>query len=170
MIKDEKAIKQACNNYLNARMEFLKFANSLKAKGLLNGNDNIIGSRIGEFIAWQLLDDQKRKPKINNLSNVKDFDIICDNGPQKVSVKLISPENKLGRTTRIGNIWDEFILILLDSNYKIESIGQITKKQFEQDKKISKNPYVSRRMLGKKGLFNRVKAKINLKKDCQKYL
>jgi len=169
-MKNIKIIRKTCNDYLNARMEFLKFANSLKSNQLLNGNDNIIGSRIGEFIAWQLLNDQKRNPKINEQSNVKDFDIICGNGPKNVSVKLISPENKIGRTTRLGNTWDEFILILLDDDYKIKLIGQITKEQFEQDRKTSRNPYVSRTMLNEKGLFNRVGAKIYNKKHCQKYL
>jgi hypothetical protein len=61
-MKNIKIIRKTCNDYLNARTEFLKFVNSLKSNQLLNGNNNIIGSRIGEFIAWQLLNDQKRNP------------------------------------------------------------------------------------------------------------
>ncbi|MFA5169164.1 MAG: hypothetical protein WC420_00250 [Candidatus Paceibacterota bacterium] len=150
-------------------MKFLKFANSSKAKGLLSGNDNIIGSRIGEFIAWQLLNNQKRHPKINKQSNIKGFDIICSNGPQRISVKLIGPENKIGRINRLGNDWDEFILIILNENYKIEAIGQINKKQFNLDKKISKNPYVSRNMLGRNGLFNR-SGKVCLREGLERLL
>lgn len=166
---NNETIKNECRKYLNARKNFLKFTNSPEAKGLLNGNDNIIGSRIGEFIAWQLLNNQKRNPKINNQSNIKDFDIICSVGPKRVSVKLIGPENKFGRTTRLGDNWDEFILIILNKKYKVEAIGQINREQFNIDKKISKNPYVSRSMLGEKGLFKRSKALV-LRKNLEKYI
>jgi len=167
-----KIIKQNCNKYLLARKKFLEFAESPQSKGLLVGNDNIIGSRIGEFIAWQLLKEEGRKPEINPQNNTKDYDITCGDG-KKITVKLISVENKIGRTTRIGNEWDEFILILLNKKYKISSIGKITKKEFEvvikNSKGRSKNPYVSRTMLNKNGLFRIAKAEI-YEKNLSLYL
>lgn len=144
--------KKFCRAYLSARKKFLEFANKSE---LLQGNDNIIGSRIGEFIAWEFLDKRKRKPKMNERANVKDYDIICKDGI-KVSVKLISPENKTGRTTRLGTTWDEFLLIILDDNYRVYKIGQITRKEFAKAReggRIGNTPYVSRSMVGEKGLF-----------------
>lgn len=148
-----KVIKRNCRNYLSSRKKFLEFAKNCE---LLQGNDNIIGSRIGEFIAWEFLNNKKRKPIINTLSNVADYDIICKDNGAKVSVKLISPENKIGRTTRLGKNWDEFLLIVLDDNYKVFKIGHITKDEFKKamkQKAISETPFTSRSMLGLNGLF-----------------
>jgi len=166
-----KIIKQNCNDYLRARKKFLEFAKSAQAQGLLNGNDNIIGSRIGEFIAWELLNDQKRNPKINTVNNTRDFDLMADLDKTKVTVKLISSENRAGRINRLGNDWNEFILILLDEKYKIKLIGQISKKEFETARKLNprrcKNPIVSRTMLNENGLFKF--GKIH-KENLEKYL
>lgn len=148
-------IKLQCRSYLIARKKFLDFSNNCH---LLSGNDNIIGSRIGEFIAWNFLNKQKRSPQINKKSNVKDFDIICKNNNAKVTVKLISAENKTGRTTRIGKNWDEFLLIILDKKYKVSKIGHITKKQFKKANKfggVVEIPLASRSMFAEKGLFSK---------------
>ncbi len=169
---DLKIIKQNCNDYLRARKKFLEFAKSAQAQGLLNGNDNIIGSRIGEFIAWELLDEKGRTPKINPENNTADYDIICDCGETKITVKLISAENKNGRTTRLGEDWNEFILIILNKEYKIDSVGKITKEnflEFIKNRNRSKTPYASRTMLGKRGLFRLAKTEI-YEKNLEKYL
>ncbi len=154
--------RKVCRDYLVARKKFLKFANKSE---LLRGNDNIIGSRIGEFIAWEFLDKQKRKPKMNERANVEGHDMVCKDG-KKISVKLISPENKTGRTTRLGKNWDEFLLIILGDNYKVAKIGHITRSQFNKDKKIrSANPYTTRSMLGEKGLFVRSRGRVYKKEE-----
>ena len=51
--------KEICRNYLKARSEFLELANTDE---ILKGNDNIIG-RIGEFIAFQFLEEKGRNPQ-----------------------------------------------------------------------------------------------------------
>ena len=94
---------------------------------------------------------------MNKQSNVADYDLVCKDG-SKISVKLISPENKSGRITRLGTDWDEFILIILDNKYKVSRLGQINKSQFRKilkDKSRSQTPYVSRAMLKDRRLFDK---------------
>ena len=50
--------KDICRDYLKARQNFLRIANEDE---ILKGNDNIIG-RIGEFIAFQFLEQMNRHP------------------------------------------------------------------------------------------------------------
>ena len=72
--------------------------------------------------------DQGRKVTKNSNRVQKGFDLIADDVHQ-ISVKIITAENKFGRTTRIKEPWSELIFIKLNSEYKVDIIGHITKDQ-----------------------------------------
>ena len=154
-MKDLNKFKTTAKNYLKARQDFLKIA---EKTDWLFGNDNLVG-RIGEFIAFQYLHEHNRLPKRPTSKTEKGFDLICDNGKTKISVKTITAENKAGSTTVITEPWDELILILIDDNLKIEKIGILTKEQFinanDSGHIKSKKPYARRTMLGPKGLISK---------------
>ena len=148
--------KEVCRNYLEARDEFLNFANNDK---VLNGNDNIIG-RIGEAIAHSFLEQTKRKPEVLKVNNNEGYDIKCyDSSKARVSVKTITAENKFGGTTKINNKYDELILIEISRNRKVIKLGHITKDNFIQGYKKSNGykaatPYFRKTMIRKNGLVD----------------
>ncbi|MCK9611624.1 MAG: hypothetical protein M0R16_01850 [Bacteroidales bacterium] len=168
--------KEICNKYLSSRKDFLEFADKSSA---LRGNDNIIG-RIGEFVVLQFLEDEGRDPEINTSKNEKGFDILCDYNSlkgkkdSKISVKVITSENKYGRTTRIKNPWHELFIVILGQDYKIEKIGRLRRSEFEfrrvQNPELSiKEPYAEKKLLEKGGLFYKY-GEIYDKEFCSKYL
>lgn len=147
--------KQLCRNYLDARSAFRKAADKDE---VLQGNDNIMG-RIGEAIAHSYLEQLGRNPKVEEDQTNKGFDITCGD-TSKVSVKLISSENKSGGTTKIDPDYDELILIKLDEDHKVERLGHITKKDFLQGYRVStiykaKDPYFRESMLDDFGLISK---------------
>ena len=145
--------KQLCLNYLKARKEFLEVANNDK---ILHGNDNIIG-RIGEAIAHSVLDQQGRKPIVVKNQSNPGYDIICELDGAKISVKMITSENKTGSTSKIRHQWSELIGIELDEDLKVKKLGIITRENFHKEQKrrgrISE-PNFSRAMLKENGIFN----------------
>lgn len=144
--------KEICREYLEARQTFLEIANE---DDILKGNDNIIG-RIGEFIAFQFLEQTNRNPIMNGNTVQKGFDIICDNVIE-VSVKMITHENKAGQTTKISEPWGELLIIILNADNKVEKIGHLTKEQFKRalinNSRWSETPYARKTMLNANGLI-----------------
>ncbi|MCD4792035.1 MAG: hypothetical protein K8R54_02290 [Bacteroidales bacterium] len=162
--KTQSVIKK----YVTARKGFLNYA---KNEDSLSGSDNIIG-RIGEYIAFEYLNLQNRNP-IKAVLNRAGYDIVCDNKDKiEVSVKLISNENKKGRTTKIGESWNELIVILLDENYEIQKLGHISKKEF--DSGINNNDfkgayvYASRTMVNEDGIITKYGNVIESRKELKK--
>ena len=158
---DFEKLKQASKDYLLARKKFLDIAN---ATSELSGNDNIVG-RIGEFIAYQFL--YNRNPRKNSNKSEKGFDIVCDDNV-KVSVKTITHENQLGRTTRIKQPWDELLLIEIDITCSVTRIGHLTSIQFDNARhlwpNLSKVPYCKSSMLNPNGLIGKY-GKVYLSND-----
>ena len=144
--------KQICRDYLKARQNFLQIANEDE---ILKGNDNIVG-RIGEFIAFQFFEKLNRKPKMNVNPVQKGYDIMCDK-KVKVSVKMITHENKGGQTTQICEPWHEVLVICLNEDIEVEKIGHLTKEQFEnaqnETNRWSQTPYTRKTMLNSNGLI-----------------
>lgn len=143
-------IKEKIRKYLIARKEFLDFAN--KNDDLI-GNDNIIG-RIGEYIAINFYKEKGLKPIRAKTSNNPTFDLIVNR--KYVSVKIITSENKKGKTTEISdkknNSWDEVLIILLNEEYKVYKIGLLKRKIFEEEKK--KGNYKNKRFIADRKLFD----------------
>ncbi|MFA5208392.1 MAG: hypothetical protein WC428_07165 [Candidatus Paceibacterota bacterium] len=168
-MKNEENLKKLAKNYLVARKNFREAADKIPE---LNGNDNIIG-RIGEFIALQFLKHKLKRKKVARNENMVQvgYDIIADN--KKVSVKIITSENKKGSTTPIKNPWDELIIIELGENSKINKIGFITKNRFKKainnNFLKNKNPIASRSMLKKDRLFD-IYGNIYSSKDVGEYI
>ena len=154
-MNDTTKFRITARKYLKARQDFLAIA---EKTDWLFGNDNLVG-RIGEFIAYQYLYNHDRHPKRPTSKTEKGFDLICDNGQTRVSVKTITAENKVGSTTIITEPWDELILITINEDIKIEKFGILTKEQFQKAIDIghikSKKPYARRTMLGPKGLISK---------------
>ena len=164
----KKEIQSVIKEYLSGRQKFLNYA---KDEESLSGNDNIIG-RIGEYIAFEYLNLQNRNP-IKAVINRAGYDIVCDNKDEiKISVKLISNENKKGRTTKIGESWNELIIILLDENYEIQKLGHISEKEF--DSGINNNDfkgaykYASRTMVNEDGIITKYGKVIENRNELKK--
>ncbi len=143
-------MKSIANDYLKARETFIKRSRDFHE---LDGNDNIIG-RIGEYIALKYLNSCGRiVSKCPNKVN-KGFDLKCKEGG-KISVKLITAENKSGRTTTLKQPWTELIIIRLSPAYKVDRIGHIQYDKFSQvqDQYFGKEAYANRKLLDDGGLF-----------------
>lgn len=157
IIEELKNISAA---YLKARAKFLKEVELLydmHNSTELSGNDNIVG-RIGEFVAYQYLVEQGYSPeKPKNTKSNPAFDFICKKTKEKISVKAITSENNIGRTTRVKMPWDIFILIEIGPNQKISRMGVIKKDGFlraiKKYPRRSQEPFASRSMLNSKGLL-----------------
>ena len=153
MNKQER-IRKVIHKYLHARRRLFELEEEYPNE--LSGNDNIIG-RIGEYIAIRYLESKKRTAIKNINKSQKGYDLLDTNGC-RISVKIITAENKMGRTTRLKQPWDEVILIVLDDEYKISKIGLLQKSEFlkslNDNKNRSNNPYLFRHSLGEKGLFS----------------
>jgi hypothetical protein len=141
-------LKHLAKDYLKARQHFL--VQSAKHTELA-GNDNIIG-RIGEMIAIKYLESVGRKAN-KCLSKVnKGYDLECNGN--KISVKLITAENKNGKTTQLKQPWTELILITLGNSYEVERLGHITLDQFMKSAYSTSNfPIANRKMLEDNELF-----------------
>ena len=124
---DFSKIEEEVRAYLLARKRFLDFAQKIENEPFLRGNDQIVGSRIGELIAYRILEERGLNPQKSISKSEKAIDIVCD-GDYKVSVKLFTGENSLKRTTKIKSGWQELIVIELDTNYFVSQIGMITNK------------------------------------------
>ncbi len=144
---------QLAKRYLQARREFLLEANKIPE---LSGNDNFVG-RIGELIALRYLQKQNRSViKVTNKIN-KGFDLTCTEG-SSISVKLITAENKSGRTTKLKQPWTELILISLNPHYSVDRIGQITYDNFQiaqNDGFITQQAFADKRYLKDGPLFDK---------------
>ncbi|TLP79232.1 hypothetical protein [Maribacter sp. ACAM166] len=144
--------KEICLNYLKARKEFLDFGNSDE---VLHGNDNIVG-RIGEAIAHSFLEHKYRQPKVLINQTNAGYDILCAKGDPRISVKMITSENKTGSTSQIKHDWDELIGIELGEHQKVIKLGVISRANFEgEQKKRGRrlDPNFSRTMLKPNGVF-----------------
>jgi len=145
-------LRNLAKAYLEARHIFLKAASSLPD---LHGNDNIVG-RIGELVAIQFLRDQGRVLEKNASPVQKGFDLLTSD-KRMISVKVITAENKSGRTTRIKEPWDEFLLITLNDKYRVDKLGHTTKAQlkkaFYKGTISSLEPYTTRKLLENRILF-----------------
>lgn len=162
-----KERKQLCLNYLKARQAFLGVANNDK---VLHGNDNIIG-RIGEAVAHSFLEQEGRKPEIVVSKSNPGFDIICRSDGAKISVKMITSENKWGRTSKIRHKWNELVGIELDEDLKVKYLGCIKRKDFDEFMKKrnrSLEPNFSRAMFKENGLFS-VAGKLYSSKEIEQY-
>lgn len=147
-------LKELAKSYLEARHVFLTAARTLPDLG---GNDNIVG-RIGELVAIQFLRDQGRVVIKNTNAVQKGYDLTTDIGEQ-ISVKVITAENKKGRTTKIKMPWSELILIKLNSHYKVDRIGIIKRMDFDKALNAglikTDEPYADIKMLASQGLFGK---------------
>jgi len=156
-IEAKETFRNVAKKYLEKRKQFLEIANRTP---YLSGNDNIIG-RIGEFIAYQYLEDTNRNPQKPNSKTNQGFDFFCDNNTKRIQVKTITHESKFKQNSRLKEPWDEFILIFISENLKVKKMGHITKQQLQKainnkfEKYKSFTPQVTNYMLGEKGLFAR---------------
>jgi len=156
-------LKDAAKAYLIARKDFKIIADETPE---LRGNDNLIG-RIGEFIAIQFLKQGLNREIVQRNKNIVEagYDIEADG--QKVSVKIITNENKAGRNTRVRNPWDELVLIELNG-CKVLRIGHLKKKRLAKSHPNA-NPVATRTMLNVNGLIGR-HGKVYSGKDVERYL
>ncbi|MFC5194806.1 hypothetical protein ACFPH8_05645 [Bizionia hallyeonensis] len=159
--------KQLCLNYLKARKAFLEEANK---DDVLHGNDNIVG-RIGEAIAHSFLEQLGKKPEVVRNQSKAGYDIICLSDNSKISVKMITSENKSGSTSQIKHEWHELIGIELGEDLKVIKLGLITRKNFELE--LTKRnqrlaPNFSRAMLKETGVFAKA-GKIYIGEELAKY-
>ena len=147
-------LRELAKEYLKARQEFLIKSEKIEE---LKGNDNIVG-RIGELVAIQFLQDRGIGAIKNSSQVQKGYDLTANNGKNKISVKIITAENKSGRTTKIKNPWTDLVLITLNSAYTVEKIGFI--KNVDLKKAVlsgvlkSEEPYASRKLLDKGSVFD----------------
>lgn len=141
-------------SYLKARKAFLTKSKDFES---LKGNDNLMG-RIGELVALQFFKKEKGVDLEKAFKkNEKEYDLCSNDKKTRVSVKLMSCENKSGQTTKITGNWTDFIFVHL-VDYKVSEIGHVEKKDFDRavkDGKINKNPYTRRTMLNKDHLLGK---------------
>lgn len=158
-------LRKLSREYLQARK---KFRDATDKNSLLSGNDNIVG-RIGEFIAVQFLEKEfKRKNITRNQNPVeRGYDIIADQ--KKVSVKTITAENSSGRTTKIKDPWDEFVLVEIGENNQVLRIGYLVKKDFLTIYPNDQYPVAARSMFHEGHIIFQ-KGKIFQGKRVQNYL
>jgi len=150
-IADE--VEDAIIGYLDARRRLLEVAD--RYPELLAGNDNIVGTRIGEYIAMCWLRRQGRHPSKVDSPTEEGYDLT--EGKTHISVKMLTQENTRGRTTRLTEPWDELLVIDLDTKVLRYRVGWLLKPAFKRARvehpSWSEQPYVKLSMLGKKGLI-----------------
>lgn len=137
--------------FVRAKLADRDFADS---NPYLRGNDNLMG-RLGEFIAMNFLEAElntvieKAESKVN-----AHYDMRYKEGEWRhVNVKLITGENRNGRTTGITGNWQDLIIIELGKKYEILRIGWVKREDFEKLPKNSKTLVASRGMLNTKGIL-----------------
>jgi hypothetical protein len=139
--------------YLSARRRLLEVAE--RHPELLGGNDNIVGTRIGEYIAMCWLKRQGRNPVKVESPTEKGYDLL--DGDTRISVKMLTQENIRGRTTRLTDPWDELLVIDFDTKALRYRVGRLLRIDFDraciENPTWSRQPYVKLTMLGKKGLI-----------------
>jgi hypothetical protein len=151
-------ISEAIRAYLEARKRFLAIAK--KYPDEIGGNDNIIG-RIGEYLALRFLRSKGRSPRKTALLSQAGFDL--EDGEIKISVKILTAENKKGRVGRLKEPWHELVVIDLSADLS-GTIGFITRAQFNDayeknpgwraDPAWRNKPLVRASMLRPKGLIH----------------
>lgn len=150
----DKKIQATINRYLKARHRLIVFSKNFPER--IGGNDNIIG-RIGEFIALRFLERRGQSPRKHKSSSNKGYDLY--EGRRRTQVKVITEENRTGRTTRLPEHWHQFVLIELGPSYKCIRIGMLTsaqhKKARAEDTRLAARPFVTRSILRKNGLIAR---------------
>jgi hypothetical protein len=150
----DKKIQTAIDRYLKARHQLIVFSKDFPER--IGGNDNIIG-RVGEFIALRFLERRGQRPRKHKSSSNKGYDLY--EGRRRTQVKVITEENRTGRTTRLPEHWHQFVLIELGPRYKCIRIGMLTSAQHKRarakDSRLSARPFVARSMLRKNGLIAR---------------
>jgi hypothetical protein len=152
----EEEIKLCIDNYIVARKQLLDIGS--KYPTLIGGNDNIIG-RIGELYGLLFLKSIGQKPSKVYISSNTGYDFVDDFTKLKTQVKVITSENKAGKSVMLVEPWDQFLLILLSDDYNIGKLGLISKKGLE--KAINENPtwsvspIVKKSMLGPKELIGK---------------
>lgn len=103
------------------------------------------------------LEQEGRKPKVVKHQSNPGYDIECEHENSKISVKMITAENKYGRTSKINPNWDELIGIELDEDLEVKNFGVITRADFLEEQKRknqSTAPNFSRTMFKENGVFN----------------
>jgi hypothetical protein len=153
-----KLASSAIRNYGQARERFHRAEKNLQTTRLLAGNDNKVGIA-GEFWAkWHYCRLGSKLLKVMPPSN-EGYDFVCRRGSRRVrvSVKVISAENKRGRQLRLksGGTWDEICLVLLNTDLTPSRIGVATRREFLRAQKArrnaSPNPIVTKFWLGPRG-------------------
>jgi hypothetical protein len=168
-MKDFIELKQIAGKYLRARKAFRDATDKIPE---LSGNDNLVG-RIGEFIAIQFLHDKLHRNEIARNENVVQtgYDILADG--KRVSVKVITAENKSGSTTPIREPWDELVFVELAADAEVSRIGFLEKRGFQEALRSgflkSKFPIAKRRMLDPMRLIDRY-GRVYKAEELGKYL
>ncbi|NJO34811.1 MAG: hypothetical protein HC869_18525 [Rhodospirillales bacterium] len=148
----------AIQNHGRARQRFHKAEKQLEKTKLLAGNDNKVGIA-GEFWAkWHYCRLGAQIIEVMPPSN-EGYDFVCRRGSRRVriSVKVISAENKRGRQLRLKSrgTWDEICLVLLNTDLTPSRIGVAGRNDFLKAQKARKNlsvdPIVTKFWLGPKG-------------------
>lgn len=145
----------AIREYIRARQELIAIAE--RYPHLLDGNDNMIG-RIGEYLAIRYLQDSGRKVEKARLRTQKGFDLTDGRG-NRISVKILTNENKRGRGVRQCDPWDELMLIVFDTHSLAYRVGHLSREAFDRARtetpQLSARPIIKTSMLGPKGLIGR---------------
>ena|SRR5688572_9042591 len=160
--EDWKTASSAIQSYGRARMRFHRAEKKLRETKLLTGNDNKVGIA-GEFWAkWHYCTLGAKILQVMPPSN-EGYDFVCKRGARRVrvSVKVISAENKRGRQLRFksNGTWDEICLVLLDVDLIPTRIGTATRREFLKAQRArensSPNPIVTKFWLGPNGWLSR---------------
>ena len=150
----DQEIQEAIEHYLRARARLLELGERYPDR--FGGNDNVIG-RIGEFVALRFLEREGYSPRKAPGKSNPGYDLV--EGERKIQVKAISPENQKGRSVRLTNPWDLFVLIELGDGYRPVRIGMLTREEHNQarnaDTRLSVTPVVRLSMLSATGLIGK---------------
>jgi hypothetical protein len=169
---DWKAASSAIQSYGRARMRFHRAERKLRETKLLAGNDNKVGIA-GEFWAkWHYSTLGAKILQVMPPSN-EGYDFVCERGARRVrvSVKVISAENKRGRQLRFKSdgSWDEICLVLLDVDLTPTRIGTATRREFLKAQRArensSPNPIVTKFWLGPNGWLSRTGGAIDYERS-----
>ena len=125
--------------------------------GLLQGNDNKVGAA-GEYWAMKYYRSKGYEiievPRSNNAAY--DFKCRRDKRTLRISVKVISDENRRGTQLRLkkSNLWDTLFVVLLSDTLQPYKRGFASRRQFEiaqRNGSIRETPTIARRSLNQRG-------------------